>query len=291
MSRWFRHYAGMMRDEKLVGVAVRSKQPVERVVWVWGAILESAAEINDGGKFDLDAAEAAYFLRCDDAGILAIQDELESAGRIAGGMVAKWGDRQFASDGAAERQRRYRKRKLEGDVSGARCDHNGDVTVTSRDAKVTAPDTETEKIEKEEPNGSSKKRGSRLPDDFEPDMQAARAEGLSEANAQREAAKFRDYWRGVPGQKGVKLDWPATWRNWCRKAADDRRTPARGHSPPRQSLGEFFREDARRQRLIPDDTTDKPTGYLEAGDGSRQDAGSGGARVFAVSGDILGKLG
>lgn len=25
--------------------------------------------------------------------------------------------------------------------------------------------------------------------------------------------EFIDYWRGVPGQKGVKLDWPATWRN------------------------------------------------------------------------------
>lgn len=78
---------------------------------------------------------------------------------------------------------------------------------------------------------------------------------------------------------------------WLDRRQNSAMPPARGHSPPRQSLGEFFREDARRQRLIPDDTTDKPTGYLEAGDGSRQDAGSGGARVFAVSGDILGKLG
>jgi uncharacterized protein YdaU (DUF1376 family) len=27
---------------------------------------------------------------------------------------------------------------------------------------------------------------------------------------------FRDYWVSVPGQKGVKLDWSATWRNWVR---------------------------------------------------------------------------
>jgi uncharacterized protein YdaU (DUF1376 family) len=27
---------------------------------------------------------------------------------------------------------------------------------------------------------------------------------------------FRDYWVSVPGQKGVKLDWFATWRNWIR---------------------------------------------------------------------------
>ena len=27
---------------------------------------------------------------------------------------------------------------------------------------------------------------------------------------------FRDYWVSVPGVKGVKLDWSATWRNWIR---------------------------------------------------------------------------
>jgi len=27
---------------------------------------------------------------------------------------------------------------------------------------------------------------------------------------------FKDYWVSVPGSKGVKLDWFATWRNWIR---------------------------------------------------------------------------
>ena len=43
MSRWFRHYAGMMRDDKLVRAAIKSKQSIERVLWIWGAVLESAA--------------------------------------------------------------------------------------------------------------------------------------------------------------------------------------------------------------------------------------------------------
>ena len=30
------------------------------------------------------------------------------------------------------------------------------------------------------------------------------------------AEKFRDYWIGVPGARGTKLDWPATWRNFVR---------------------------------------------------------------------------
>lgn len=29
-------------------------------------------------------------------------------------------------------------------------------------------------------------------------------------------AAFRDYWIAQPGQKGVKTDWTATWRNWVR---------------------------------------------------------------------------
>ena len=147
MSRWFRHYAGMMRDEKLVSAAVKSKQPVERVVWVWGAILESASEINDNGRYEFDAGEAAYFLRCDDTDLVSILACLESLGRLSGGMVVRWGDRQYSSDSAAERQRRYRERKSgNAPVHGNGGDdkRNGDATVTSRDGVVTPQETDTE---------------------------------------------------------------------------------------------------------------------------------------------------
>jgi DNA-binding transcriptional ArsR family regulator len=30
------------------------------------------------------------------------------------------------------------------------------------------------------------------------------------------AEKFRDHWTALPGQRGVKADWLAAWRNWCR---------------------------------------------------------------------------
>src|SRR3972149_8906027 len=104
MSRWFRHYAGMMRDEKLVRAAMASKQPVERVVWIWGAILESAAEINDGGRYELDHAEVAYFLRADEADVAAIEAALTQLARVANAIVVKWGDRQYQSDRSAPRQ-------------------------------------------------------------------------------------------------------------------------------------------------------------------------------------------
>lgn len=79
---------------------------------------------------------------------------------------------------------------------------------------------------------SPAKRGTRIPDDWQPDMLAARREGLSQAEAEREAERFRDYYLGAPNAKGVKLDWPATWRNWCRNAVDRRQ--ARGADPPKR---------------------------------------------------------
>lgn len=50
-------------------------------------------------------------------------------------------------------------------------------------------------------------------------------------NGGYETAKFVDYWRGRSGKDATKTDWPATWRNWMRKAHEDirrQRGPATG---------------------------------------------------------------
>lgn len=36
-----------------------------------------------------------------------------------------------------------------------------------------------------------------------------------------EHSQFVDYWLGVSGQRGTKLDWDATWRKWMRKAGKE----------------------------------------------------------------------
>jgi len=36
-------------------------------------------------------------------------------------------------------------------------------------------------------------------------------------DVESELANFRDYWVAIPGQRGVKLDWDATWRNNARR--------------------------------------------------------------------------
>jgi len=83
-------------------------------------------------------------------------------------------------------------------------------------------------VNQEEAKASSaKKRGTRLPDDWRlPQAWGTWAieEGMDELAVRRQSERFADYWRSVPGQRGVKLDWQATWRNWIRKSLDDGRT-------------------------------------------------------------------
>lgn len=68
--------------------------------------------------------------------------------------------------------------------------------------------------------GGGDGRGSRLQDDWQPDQGSREfASGLGLA-PDAVAAGFRDFWRGKPGAAGRKSDWPATWRNWCRREAE-----------------------------------------------------------------------
>jgi len=41
--------------------------------------------------------------------------------------------------------------------------------------------------------------------------------GWTEERAINQFMIFTDYWIAKPGRGGIKLDWFATWRNWCRK--------------------------------------------------------------------------
>ena len=44
--------------------------------------------------------------------------------------------------------------------------------------------------------------------------------GIPDPTPGSEAAEFLDYWCAVPGARGLKLDWAATWRNrppWARR--------------------------------------------------------------------------
>jgi hypothetical protein len=67
-------------------------------------------------------------------------------------------------------------------------------------------------------------RGTRLPDGWEPERAVVEAMGAEcpHINLRAEHAKFTDHWLSTAGQRGVKANWNATWRNWIRKEAEFR---------------------------------------------------------------------
>lgn len=62
-----------------------------------------------------------------------------------------------------------------------------------------------------------KRKGFPLPMDWQPTEEDVAFAREHNVDPQVEAAKFRDYWHAIPGAKGRKCDWSATWRNWVRR--------------------------------------------------------------------------
>ena len=107
---------------------------------------------------------------------------------------------------------------------------------TTRDDKTTPP------------SGATRARGHRLPDDWRPDPEPELVKAIGGQDAaKQEFAKFGDYWRAQPGAKGRKVDWQATWRNWLRRAGDDRRSAGARASPPAAATTSTFTESRRLQ--------------------------------------------
>jgi hypothetical protein len=163
-----------------------------------------------------------------------------------------YAERKRAKD--RERQRRLREIERQSrDIDGDHATDRATSTATEGDAPATTGDAAshasaqvvntTSSLRSEgnpppnpnglgAPKGAETTRGSRLPDDWRPDeaglAYAAKTLGPN-LDPQRELDRFRDYWRAVPGAKGRKADWPATWRNWCRTAADRLPQPRNVH--------------------------------------------------------------
>lgn len=71
-----------------------------------------------------------------------------------------------------------------------------------------------------------KPKATRLPDDWElpDDWLAWSSQETPAIDPKTESEKFADYWHAKPGADARKLDWQATWRNWCRRAAESARS-------------------------------------------------------------------
>lgn len=108
-------------------------------------------------------------------------------------------------------------------------------------------------------DATATKRGSRFAIDECPDewerfaTQHTHEHGVTwtRDRIRKEFDRFRDYWQSMPGQRGVRLDWLATWRNWVRKSVEETAAPRRPNAsqrPATRSMLEFG------QRSMIDDT-------------------------------------
>lgn len=131
MSRWYRAYAGTVKDDKLAEVSVIAGCSRSVAIAVWHAILESAAETDDGGRFETTPRRVAAAL-CEPLGsIQAVFDAMAEIAMIGGDSVTAWKARQYESDKSTERSRKHREAR-----------RNGVAALQGRCA--TPPDTETE---------------------------------------------------------------------------------------------------------------------------------------------------
>ncbi len=93
-----------------------------------------------------------------------------------------------------------------------------DAIVAAVQAREQGSDTGDLKPQQLSLIGQSKKsRGTRLSKTWCPsgrDIGFAQSRGLTNAQIQAEAEKFRNYWTAKSGSSATKLDWEATWRNW-----------------------------------------------------------------------------
>lgn len=101
--------------------------------------------------------------------------------------------------------------------------------------------TNQEPIEDQEPLSTRSTRSSRktkIPDPFmlTAEMRAWASDAAPAVNLKSETETFVDYWRG---EAKTKADWPATWRNWIRRAQVDMSKPAR-----RGASGSFNKQEA-----------------------------------------------
>lgn len=204
---WFRMYAEFATDAK---VQMLPEAMQRRLVMLF---CMRCSDVTVTLRDD----EIAFHLRISDAELAETKALFVAKGFIDSSWnITNWEKRQFASDSSAARTKAYRDRKRS--VAVTSHDTNSDALDSDSDS-----DTEEKKEHGAPPTkGECSPTGSRLPADWKPDAELTlwTARNVPGVNVGIEAEKFRDYWHGKAGKDGRKADWPATWRNWVRRAAE-----------------------------------------------------------------------
>lgn len=224
---WLRLWHDMPTDPKWRVIARKSGRTIPEVIAVYTHMMVAASKADERGTLaSWEDEDVAAALDMDEEDVTAIRTAMQ--GKVLDGDKLKgWSNRQpkrERDDDSAERVRRHRERQRnQQDAEGVTVDEtpvHGAVTPCNATKRLDKS-REDKRRKKNPPTPLS--RGERLPDDWTlPDdwLAWATGEGLPKPWAKAEADKFRDYWRAQPGVKGRKVDWQATWRNWCRNARD-----------------------------------------------------------------------
>lgn len=118
--------------------------------------------------------------------------------------------------------KRWHSHKPEPGIASALPQHPAPhATASNPDADAMPPTptpTPTPKNIVASPAAQPADRGTRLPKNWAlpDDWKAWCVDNRPDLNPKLVADQFRDFWVAKAGKDGVKLDWQATWRNWCR---------------------------------------------------------------------------
>jgi hypothetical protein len=273
MSRWYRAYEGTIADPKIGEAALVAGTSKSVAIASWHAILESAASVQESGRFDTTARRVAAALGEPLAALESIFAAFDEIGLTADGVVTAWARRQYESDKSATRTKQWRDKKRA----------SGDGHVTSHAADVTPPETETETEKKPSSEGSTRKPkrkvGATCPEDYAPkdrhygwagrngrsrewvDGEARRMKNWSAANANRDVAR--------------KSDWDAALDHWLDTTAQKQTAAPTGTGPPiRKSPGLSAAEAG--MRFLNARRSDEPSQFDLNGRLAGSDQGYGG---------------
>lgn len=243
---WLRLYVEALDDPK-----IQTLEPIDFKFWANMLLVARKC----GGRLP-PRADMAFMMRLDVAVVVASVTRLIDAqliDKVDDCLIPhNWAVRQYESDNSgAERARNFRERRKR------------NKTVTLRNGNgVTPPETDTDSEQKQNPQTQNlgdlsaagvpptppgegtkppKKKpvkiASRLPDDWQPserNLTDAAGMGCAKPEALRQAEAFRDWALSAPGDKGLKKDWDAAWRNWIRRREEFHGSSGGPTAPPRR---------------------------------------------------------
>jgi uncharacterized protein YdaU (DUF1376 family) len=207
------------------------------------------------GSCPADPEELARKTRCSLQYVLQCKRHCESLFELRGGRLYshRMEEEKRRSEQARENaSKRYEQSKQSTSANGiadgsANGSANGSAIRTAQSQSQSQSQSQghgkaSDAIASESSRVAPINRGTRLSKDFSVTEEHRQFAGQIGADADREFAKFQDYFVSVPGQKGTKADWDATFRNWLRRSVE-MALSSHGGGNGKPSIGEIVERE------------------------------------------------